>query len=89
MFSLEPGEAITAVTGLVTIVGAYFAVKFGQKENHRLLLAVHKRLDSIVKDVTDMQINYARLDERVNNLRQTGRFRPIPVTETPMFKDEE
>ena len=89
--ALDIRDAIALVTGLITVTGAYFAVKGGQKESERLLKALHTRFDGLEKTVADIQIKHAVLEERVNNtLRQTGRFKLARLEaekagQSPMF----
>jgi len=100
--SLDLRDAIAIITGIITITGAYFAVKGGQKESERLLKALHTRFDILEKDVVDVRINHKVLEERVNNLKErnltnlseTGRFRIAKLEaeragQAPMFNEEE
>jgi hypothetical protein len=88
--SLDIRDAIALITGIITVTGAYFAVKGGQKESERLLKALHDRFDDLEKAVVAGQIKHAVLEERVDNLRNTGRFKLARLEaekagQSPMF----
>lgn len=67
---------------VVTALGAFFAVKFGQQEQQRLLLALHKRFDTLEEKVEGIQLEQVRLDERLKaqalviaEIKQSQRFK--------------
>ncbi len=84
MPSLAIKDAITIVTGIITLTGMVYTMRAavakletGQAEVLRQLGALHKRLDHTNERVSRNEIQQARLEERVSNLnslRQTGRF---------------
>lgn len=92
--ALELRDAITVITGLVTITAVIVSLRagvmkldLGLVEITRQVSALHKRLDSVSERVNRQERNHAVLEERVANLRTSQRFR-VPE-EPPMFKDED
>jgi hypothetical protein len=100
-FSLDIRDAITVITGIVTIAGVIFSLraatgqlKVGQTEVLRQLGAIHKRLDGYGQRIGKAEINHAVLLERVENLRDTQRMRRARLEatesgEVPMFTESE
>lgn len=89
---LEVPVAIQLIGVVITITGVYFTIKFGQAENKALLKALHKRFDDLAKAVVKSERDIAVLEERVNNLRETGRFRIAKLEaeragQVPMFQE--
>ena len=79
---LDVRDAITVITGIVTISGVVFALRAsigelrtGQVEVLRQLGALHKRLDAHGERITRAERDQAVLAERVRNLRDTQRFK--------------
>ena len=89
MPSLDIKDAINILTGLGTLGGVVIAIRVavarlqegqvglerGQAETLRQLGALHKRMDHHGELIRDQQIKTARLEERVDVLRQSQRFR--------------
>jgi len=84
--SLDIKDAITIVTGIVTLSGVIWSMRAavakletGQAEVLRQLGALHKRLDDTNKRVSRNEITTARLEERVDltmpTLTRSQRFR--------------
>jgi len=103
--SLDIRDAITVVTGILTIAGVIFALRaavskleVGQGEVIRQLGALHKRMDHYGDLITRIDKDHVRLDERVKALKESQQFRlrsRLAVSEaaqsgeTPMFLDDE
>lgn len=99
--SLDVRDAITVITGIVTIAGVIFALRaavgkleLGQGEVLRQLGALHKRMDGYGARISKAEINHAVLNERVDNLRTTQRMRAARLEaaaagEPPMFAEED
>lgn len=80
--SLDIRDAITVITGILTIAGVIFALRaavskleVGQSEVLRQLGALHKRMDVYGERINSAEIKHAVLNERVDNLRSTQRMR--------------
>jgi hypothetical protein len=95
MPALELRDAITIITGIITLSGMVFALRssigelrIGQTEVLRQLAALHKRMDIYGERITRTERDRAVLTERVRNLRDTQRFklRPEPA---PMLSGED
>lgn len=93
-FALELRDAVTVITGIVTITGVVWSMRsavakleLGQVEVLRQLEALHKRLDRYGERITKTELDHAVLEERVSNLRSSQRFKL--AAEGPLFKDEE
>jgi len=91
MPSLDIKDAVTIVTGIVTLSGVIWSMRAavakletGQAEVLRQLGALHKRLDDTNKRVSRNEITTARLEERVDiampGLTRSQRFR-VPNAE--------
>lgn len=81
-FSLDVRDAITVITGIVTIAGVIFALRaavgkleIGQTEVLRQLGALHKRMDGYGERISQGEISHAVLVERVKALRESQRFK--------------
>lgn len=81
-FSLDVRDAITVITGIVTITGVILSQRAGlakladgQGEVLRQLGALHKRMDSHGERITKAEINHAVLTERVKGIRESQRFK--------------
>jgi uncharacterized protein YdcH (DUF465 family) len=93
---LNPQFYLTAAVAFTGAVGSFFAVKFGQSEQERLLRALHGRFDDLAREVNRIDKEHVRLeerqraqDEKINDLKKnTQRFR-LSQPEPPMFKDGE
>lgn len=79
--ALDPKDAITVVTGIVTVSGVVFALRAavakleaGQVEILRQLTAVHKRLDHHGDQISAVKEGHARMDERIKALKESQRF---------------
>lgn len=98
--SLDVRDAITVITGIVTIAGVIFALRaavskleLGQTEVLRQLGALHKRMDGYGERISKAEICHAVLNERVDNIRATQRMRAARLEaaqagEPPMFIEE-
>jgi len=100
--SLDIRDAITVITGIVTIAGVIFALRaavgkleIGQTEVLRQLGALHKRMDHYAEELNGIKLKHERLDERVNGLRESQRFRlraqreAADAGQAPMFREDE
>jgi uncharacterized membrane-anchored protein YhcB (DUF1043 family) len=99
MPQLEPRDWLALLTAVVTVVGVYWALrlsvselKLGQTEIERKVDAVHKRLDHYGQEITRIDKDHVRLEERVKALKESQQFRlrnrvSEPTGETPMFAD--
>lgn len=99
MAPFELRDVISLVTAAVTITGAYFAVRSqvgkletGQVEVLRQLGALHKRMDRYSEELTRIDKNHVRLEERVAALRESQRFRLArreaeEAGQPPMFEE--
>ncbi len=101
--ALDLRDAVTVITGIVTITGIVFALRaavsrleLGQTEMLRQLAALHKRMDFYGERITKTERDQAVLQERVENLRDTQRIRAARVRarteaatagEPPMFAE--
>ena len=97
--ALDFRDAVTVVTGIVTLTGVFFAMRSsvsklesGQTEMLRQLGALHKRMDMYGERISKNEINHAVLEERVVNLRESQQFRlsrakreAASAGEPPMF----
>lgn len=79
---LDIRDAITIVTGVVTLSGVVFTLRVavaklenGQAELLRQLSALHKRIDHFGERLSRTEIEQARLGERIAGLRDSQRFR--------------
>lgn len=95
MPTLELRDAISVVTGIITLTGVFWALRasvakleVGQTEVLRQLGALHKRMDKYAERLTQTEQNHAVLAERVRGLKESQRFKLQPVGEVPMFTDE-
>lgn len=100
-FSLDLRDAITVITGIVTIAGVIFSLrgataqlKVGQDEMLRQIVALHKRMDGYAEKIEESRIKHAVLAERVDNIRNTQRIRAARVEaasvgQPPMFEGED
>jgi hypothetical protein len=68
---LELRDAITVITGILTVAGVIFTLRgsvarleAGQTEIVRQVAAVHKRLDHYGEEITRIDKDHVRLDER-------------------------
>ena len=99
--ALDLKDAVTVVTGILTISGVIFALRAavaklesGQAEMLRQLGALHKRMDHFGERMGRAEVNHAVLEERVGNLKESQRFRlrakveAAAVNEPPMFGEE-
>lgn len=93
MPALELRDAITVVSGIVTLTGIIWALRasvsrleLGQTEVLRQLGALHKRMDRYAERLTAAERDHAVLTERVDNLRQSQRFR---LAKQDMFPEGE
>ena len=96
--SLDLKDAITVVTGIVTIAGVIFALRnavgkleLGQTEVLRQLGALHKRLDHHGQEIARLDKNSVRLDERVKALKESQAMRlrrSVAEGEQDMFAEE-
>jgi phage-related tail protein len=109
-FSLDLRDAITVITGIVTITGVIFtqraglksltegqaSLKSGQDEGNRKIDALHKRLDYYGQEITRIDKDHCRLDERVKALKESQSFRmrsrlavaeAAAAGEAPMFAE--
>jgi predicted nuclease with TOPRIM domain len=110
-FSLDLRDAITVVTGIVTITSVIMTqraglkslkegqtvLKAGQEEGNRKIDAVHKRLDHYGQEITRIDKDNVRLEERIKALKESQNFRlrsrlaaaeAAAANEPPMFMDE-
>lgn len=89
---LELKDAVTVITGIVTLSGVIYTMRAsvaklesGQTEVLRQLGALHKRMDHFSERLNKSEIQHARLEERVSGLRESQRFRlrvePAPLSE--------
>lgn len=88
-FSLDLRDAITVITGIVTITGVIAsqrsglskladgqaALKAAMDESNRKIDAVHKRMDYYGQEIAQTKTDHKVLEERVNNIRDTQRMR--------------
>lgn len=88
-FSLDLRDAITIITGIVTIAGVIFtqraglqrlvdgqsSLQAGQVEGNRKIDALHKRMDHYGQEITRIDKDHCRLDERVKALKESQRFK--------------
>ena len=98
MIQLEPQFALAVLVALMGAAGSFFAIKYGGAETQRLVKALHTRFDSLEKDVQSVKINHARMDERINALKESQRFRlrsrvaaveADEAGEAPMFREDD
>ena len=100
MPQLELREWLSLISSFLTLVGVYVALRLavaklevGQTEIVRQLTALHKRLDDYGKELTRLDKDHVRLEERVRALRESQRFtlrnRVSESGEVPMFADGE
>lgn len=100
--ALELRDAITVVSGIVTLAGVIWALRMSvtklelnQTEMLRQLAALHKRMDRYAERLTRAEQDHAVLVERVENLRESQRFKlrarteAVAAGETPMFREDE
>ena len=104
--SLDVRTAITILTGVLTIAGVIFGMKAavaqlkdgqqrlqsGQDEGNRKIDALHKRLDYYGQEITRIDKEHVRLEERVESIKDTQRFlrarrEAVRAGETPMFSE--
>jgi len=78
-FALDIKDAITIVTGICTLAGVVFTLRgavskleSGQTEMLRQIGALHKRMDRYGARISEIEVNHAVLEERVQNMRQPG-----------------
>lgn len=76
---LDLRDAITIITGIVTLTGVVYTLRAsvaklesGQGEVLRQVGALHKRLDHYGERLNQSEIKHARLEERVQGLRELG-----------------
>ena len=93
MPALEIHDALTIITGIVTLSGVIWNTRvsvakltLGQAELLRQMAALHKRMDDYGKRLTRAEQDHAVLVERVANIRDSQRFKLRE--DVPMFKDE-
>jgi len=67
---LDVNFLLAAIVVVVGALSAFFAVKYGQAESHRLLLALHGRFDDLSKQVLEIRVEQARHDERLKQLEE-------------------
>jgi hypothetical protein len=81
--TIEAWQLVLGVVGVIAVpgIGAYVGVRVSNtenrkdsQENHRLLLALHKRFDEIEDKVEKVQEVQARHDERIQSLKESQRF---------------
>ena len=79
---LDIRDAITIITGIVSVTGVVVALRGavaklegGQAEMLRQLSALHKRIDHFGERLSRTEIEQARLGERIAGLRESQRFR--------------
>jgi len=79
---LDLKDAVTVVTGIVTVAGVIFALRAavsrleaGQAELLRQIGALHKRMDAFGERISQAEVKHAVLVERVENIRDTQRMR--------------
>jgi hypothetical protein len=102
MPALDLKDALTVITGILTIAGVIFTLrgavselKLGQAEVLRQLGALHRRMDHYGERISRTEVSHAVLEERVGNLRESQRFRVaakvegLRTGETAMFTDKE
>lgn len=72
MPTLTLEQGIQVITSMVTLIGAYYALKasvkdlkVNQEETLRQLTALHKRLDHHGERISKTEIDLARQDERL------------------------
>ena len=100
--SLDVRDAITIITGIVTIAGVIFALRsavakleVGQGEVLRQLGALHKRMDLYGERISAGEVNHARMDERIKGIRESQQFYRRARLEAeragqpPIFAEEE
>ena len=96
MPSFDLRDAITIITGIITLTGVVVTLRTSvaelrkdQGEVLRQVGALHKRMDDFGRRLTESEIKHARLDERVQGLRESQRFRLRPQVEgkQDMFSD--
>jgi predicted nucleic acid-binding Zn-ribbon protein len=87
--SIDVRDAITIITGILTIAGVVSAMrsgisklsdgqdvlKAGQVEGNRKIDALHKRLDHYGDEITRLDKSHVRLDERIKALKESQSFR--------------
>jgi hypothetical protein len=92
MGPLDIKDAVTVITGICTIAGVIFTLRFavsklesGQAELLRQLGALHKRMDHYGERINKAEVSHAVLQERVENMRpgprDSQRFRLRPRQE--------
>ncbi len=99
--ALDLRDAITVVTGILTIAGVIFALrssvgelKTGQGEVLRQLGAIHKRMDYYGEKIAKSEVDHAVLVERVASIKESQRIRlralreAVSAGQPPMFADE-
>lgn len=99
--SLDIRDAITVITGILTIAGVIFALRsavakleIGQSEVIRQLGALHKRMDHYGDLITRIDKDNARLEERVKGLKESQQFRlraqreALAAGQPPMFAED-
>jgi len=83
---------LALIVAAVGALGSFFAVKFGGAETQRLVKALHTRFDGLEKDFRELEVEHAKLEERVHGIKESQRFklrgRAEPAGEPPMFVDE-
>ena len=101
---------ISVITGIVTVAGVVFALRSsvaqlkdgqarlqtGQDEGNRKIDALHKRLDYYGQEITRIDKDHCRLDERIKALRESQRFSMVKAKreaaaagQPPMFAEDE
>jgi peptidoglycan hydrolase CwlO-like protein len=108
---LDLRDALAVITSIVTVVGVYFTLRFnvakltdgqirlqsGQDEGNRKIDALHKRLDYYGAEITRIDKDNVRLEERIKALKESQNFRlrsrlaaaeAAVANEPPMFMDE-
>ena len=109
---LDLRDSLAVITSIATVVGVYFALKAnvakltdgqarlqaGQDEGNRKIDALHKRLDYYGAEITRIDKDHCRLDERIKALRESQRFslgvkraraEAMAAGEAPMFAEDE
>jgi hypothetical protein len=107
---LDLRDALAVITSIVTVAGVYFTLRFnvakltdgqtrlqaGQDEGNRKIDALHKRLDYYGQEITRIDKDHVRLDERMKALRESQRFSMVKAKrealaagQPPMFDDSE
>jgi hypothetical protein len=100
MPALELRDAVQVVTGILTLAGVFWALRsavtrleIGQTELLRQVGAIHKRLDDYGQRIQKAEVNHAVLTERVDNLRESQRFKlkarleAAAAGQAPMFAE--